>query len=186
MKFFNTNLQGLCVIEPVVSRDHRGWFMETYHLSKFIGFGINSKFIQDNHSFSTTTGTLRGLHFQKNPKAQAKLVRCTKGAIFDVAVDIRRGSPTYGQWYGVELTEENKKLLFIPKGFAHGYMTLSDQVEVQYKVDEFYAKEYERGIIWNDPMIGIKWPLNHMPVLSTNDKQAPLLQDSDNNFLYGE
>ena len=136
MKLIETILDGVKVIEPAVFGDHRGWFMETYSYSKFKEAGIELNFVQDNQSFSATKGTLRGLHYQLNPKAQTKLVRCTRGAIFDVAVDIRKGSPTFGKWFGIELTAENKKQLLIPKGFAHGFMTLTEDVEVQYKVDE--------------------------------------------------
>ena len=136
MKLIDTILDGVKVIEPTVFGDHRGWFMETYSYSKFIEAGIDLNFVQDNQSFSATKGTLRGLHYQLNPKAQTKLVRCTRGAIFDVAVDIRKGSPNYGKWFGIELTAENKKQLLVPKGFAHGFMTLTEDVEVQYKVDE--------------------------------------------------
>ncbi|MFF2286152.1 dTDP-4-dehydrorhamnose 3,5-epimerase [Peribacillus butanolivorans] len=182
MNFIKTNLADVIVIEPKVFGDHRGWFTETYNDAAFKKAGININFVQDNHSFSATKGTLRGLHYQKNPKAQTKLVRCTRGSIFDVAVDIREGSPTYGEWYGVELSAENKKQLLVPKGFAHGFMTLTDDVEVQYKVDELYSPENDRGIIWNDPEIGIEWPFDIQPVLSAKDEKAPPLKDADNNF----
>ncbi|GAE34992.1 dTDP-4-dehydrorhamnose 3,5-epimerase [Halalkalibacter akibai] len=186
MEIKETPLQGVVIIEPKVFGDHRGWFMETYSEVKFKEAGINLVFVQDNHSFSATKGTLRGLHYQLSPKAQSKLVRCTKGAIYDVAVDIRKGSPTYGQWFGIELSAENKKQLLVPKGFAHGFMTLTEEAEVQYKVDELYAPECDRGIMWNDPVIGIKWPMNIQPVLSEKDKDAPILQEADNNFVYGD
>ncbi|YCI75544.1 dTDP-4-dehydrorhamnose 3,5-epimerase [Bacillus sp. R1-10] len=182
MNITKTKLNGVMVIEPKIFGDHRGWFTETYNEESFKKAGIDSVFIQDNHSFSATKGTLRGLHYQKDPKAQTKLVRCTKGSIFDVAIDIRKESPTYGEWYGVELSEENKKQLLVPKGFAHGFMTLTDDVEVQYKVDELYSPEHDRGIIWNDPEVGIEWPINIQPVLSAKDENAPLLKDADNNF----
>jgi dTDP-4-dehydrorhamnose 3,5-epimerase len=186
MKFTKTNLDGVIIIEPDVFGDHRGWFMETYNVAIFLEAGINVKFVQDNQSLSATKGTLRGLHYQLNPKAQTKLVRCTRGAIYDVAVDIRKGSSTFGKWFGIELTAENKKQLLIPKGFAHGFMTLTEDAEVQYKVDELYAPECDRGIIWNDPQIGIEWPMNIKPILSTKDEKAPLLRDAENNFSYGE
>jgi len=186
MKISKTNLEGVVVIEPDVFGDHRGWFMETYNEAKYKESGIGHNFVQDNQSFSATKGTLRGLHYQLNPKAQTKLVRCTRGAIFDVAVDIRKGSPTYGKWFGVNLTAENKKQLLIPQGFAHGFMTTTDDVEVQYKVDELYAPECDRGIIWNDPDIGIEWPMEITPVLSEKDKKAPLLEKAEQNFVYGE
>lgn len=186
MNFTKTNLNGLVIIEPTVFGDHRGWFMETYSESKFQEAGILLEFVQDNQSFSAAKGTLRGLHYQLNPKAQTKLVRCTKGAIYDVAIDIQKGSPNFGEWFGIELTADNKKQLLIPKGFAHGFMTLTEDVEVQYKVDELYAPECDRGIIWNDPVIGIEWPMDIMPILSAKDEKAPLLKDAENNFKYGE
>ncbi|MGZ0874778.1 dTDP-4-dehydrorhamnose 3,5-epimerase [Priestia megaterium] len=186
MKISNTTLEGVVVIEPKVFGDHRGWFMETYNEKELLNYGVDVKFIQDNQSFSATKGTLRGLHYQLNPKSQTKLVRCTKGAIYDVAVDIRVGSPTFGKWFGIELTDENKKQLLVPKGFAHGFLTLSEDVEVQYKVDELYSPEHDRGIIWNDPSIGIEWPMSITPVLSTKDEKAPLLKEAENNFKYEE
>ncbi|WP_054026173.1 dTDP-4-dehydrorhamnose 3,5-epimerase [Bacillus sp. FJAT-28004] len=186
MKYTNTKLDGVLLIEPTTFGDHRGWFMETYSAIKFKEFGIDLEFMQDNQSFSATKGTLRGLHYQLNPKAQTKLIRCTRGSIFDVAVDIRKGSPSYGQWYGIELNAENKKQLLIPKGFAHGFMTLTEDVEVQYKVDEVYSPGCDRGIIWNDPYIGIKWPLEITPILSDKDSKAPLLKDAEHNFQFGE
>ncbi|MEH7440197.1 dTDP-4-dehydrorhamnose 3,5-epimerase [Neobacillus drentensis] len=186
MNVNETILPGVKIVEPQVFGDHRGWFMETYSDGKFKEAGIDIKFFQDNQSFSAAKGTLRGLHYQLNPKAQTKLVRCTKGSIFDVAVDIRKGSPKFGKWFGIELSEENKKQLLIPQGFAHGFMTLTDNVEVQYKVDELYAPECDRGIIWNDPAIGIEWPMEIIPVLSAKDEKAPLLADAENNFSFGE
>lgn len=186
MNFIQTKLQGVLVIEPKVFGDHRGWFMETYSEAAFSRHGMDLRFVQDNHSFSAVKGTLRGLHYQLNPKAQTKLVRCTKGAIYDVAVDIREGSPSYGQWFGIELSADNKKQLLIPKGFAHGFMTLTEDTEVQYKVDELYAPDCDRGILWSDPAVGVKWPLDISPVLSAKDEQAPLLVDADHNFTYGE
>jgi dTDP-4-dehydrorhamnose 3,5-epimerase len=186
LKIIDTHLPGVKVIEPNIFGDHRGWFMETYNKGIFEEAGIHLNFVQDNQSFSAAKGTLRGLHYQLNPKAQTKLVRCTRGVIYDVAVDIRKGSSTFGKWFGVELSEENKKQLLIPKGFAHGFMTLTEDVEVQYKVDELYAPECDRGIIWNDPAIGIDWPINIQPVSSAKDEKAPFLKDADNNFVYGE
>ncbi|ABO51539.1 dTDP-4-dehydrorhamnose 3,5-epimerase [Desulforamulus reducens MI-1] len=186
MKFTDTNLDGVIIVEPAVFGDHRGWFMETYNESKFLEAGLTYKFVQDNQSFSAVKGTLRGIHYQLNPKAQAKLVRCIRGAIFDIAVDIRKGSPNFGKWIGIKLTAENKKQLLIPRGFAHGFMTLTEDVEVQYKVDELYAPELDRSILWSDPVIGIKWPMDITPLLSTKDEKAPLLEDAENNFSYGE
>ncbi|MGL5530478.1 MAG: dTDP-4-dehydrorhamnose 3,5-epimerase [Culicoidibacterales bacterium] len=183
MKATKTNLPGVFVIEPNVFGDHRGWFMESYNQAGFeAATGMKIEFIQDNQSFSAQVGTLRGLHYQLAPKAQTKLIRCTRGRIYDVAVDIRPESETYGQWFGIELSEENKKQLLVPKGFAHGFMTLTPDVEVQYKVDELYSPEHDRGIIWNDPSIGIEWPLDVTPVLSAKDEAAPLLKDAENNF----
>lgn len=186
MQLIETFIQGLKVLEPKVFGDHRGWFMETYNDSILQQAGIDIKFVQDNQSFSAKIGTLRGLHYQLDPKAQTKLVRCTKGAIYDVAVDIRNGSPTYGKWFGLELTAENKKQLLIPQGFAHGFMTITDNVEVQYKVDNLYAPDCDRGILWSDPEINIAWPLDIEPVLSSKDENAPLLTNADNNFTFGD
>jgi dTDP-4-dehydrorhamnose 3,5-epimerase len=182
----DTSLPGVKIIEPKVFGDYRGWFMETYSKEVFNKTGINILFVQDNQSFSAAKGTLRGLHYQLNPKAQTKLVRCTKGAIFDVAVDIRKSSPSFGKWFGIELSADNKKQLLVPKGFAHGFMTLTDDVEVQYKVDELYAPECDRGIIWNDSEIGIEWPIDIKPVLSAKDEKAPSLKYTENNFTFGE
>lgn len=184
MKFTKTNLEDVLVVEPAVFGDHRGWFMETYSEAKFQEQNINYQFVQDNQSYSAVKGTLRGLHFQLNPKAQTKLVRCTRGSIFDVAVDIRQGSPSYGKWFGIELTTVNKKQLLIPKGFAHGFMTLTEDVEVQYKCDELYAPDCDGGILWNDPDIAIEWPIDVIPVLSAKDEKAPLLKDVTLNFVY--
>ncbi|NEU32305.1 dTDP-4-dehydrorhamnose 3,5-epimerase [bacterium LRH843] len=186
MNIIETFLPGVKIIEPKVFGDHRGWFMETFSQALFKQAGIDIQFVQDNHSFSAAKGTLRGLHYQLQPKAQAKLVRCTKGAIFDVAIDIRKGSPTLGKWFGIKLSAENKRQLFVPKGFAHGFMTLLDGVEVQYKVDEFYAPEYDRSISWNDEAIGIVWPIDIDPIVSLKDKSAPPLSKADINFIYGE
>ncbi|MGG0739348.1 dTDP-4-dehydrorhamnose 3,5-epimerase [Niallia taxi] len=186
MKIIDTFIEGLKILEPTLYGDHRGWFMETYNDSVLQEVGINIQFIQDNHSFSAVRGTLRGLHYQLNPMAQTKLVRCTKGVIYDVAVDIRKGSPTYGKWFGIELSAENKKQLLIPPGFAHGFMTVTDDVEVQYKVDSLYAPEFDRGIVWNDTTINVGWPISIKPVLSAKDENAPMLKDTDNNFIFGD
>ena len=157
--------------------------METYSYEKLSEHGININFIQDNHSFSGNKGTLRGLHFQKNPKSQTKLVRCIKGKILDVAVDIREGSPTYKKRVAVELSEENKKQLLVPKGFAYGFVTRTEDVEVQYKVDEYYSPENDRSIRFDNPEIGVAWGIKN-PVLSEKDLKAPLLKDSDHNSKY--
>jgi dTDP-4-dehydrorhamnose reductase/dTDP-4-dehydrorhamnose 3,5-epimerase len=156
--------------------------METYKHSDFAAHGIDLSFVQDNHSMSSR-GVLRGLHFQNDPKAQTKLVRCTRGRILDVAVDIRKGSPTFRKWVAVELTAENFRQLYIPKGFAHAFVTLTDDVEVQYKVDEYYAPDCDRGIRFNDPDIGVDWG-DIVPVLSGKDQNSPFLKDSDCNFVY--
>lgn len=181
MNVVKTEIEDVLIIEAKVFGDNRGWFTETYSKEKFKELGIDIDFIQDNHSFSAQKGTLRGLHFQLNPKAQTKLVRCTKGKILDVAVDIRKGSPTYKKWVAVELSEENKKQLLVPKGFAHGFLTLTDDVEVQYKVDEYYAPECDRSIRFDDPEIGVDWAVEN-PILSEKDLKAPLLKDSDADF----
>jgi dTDP-4-dehydrorhamnose reductase/dTDP-4-dehydrorhamnose 3,5-epimerase len=181
MNILKTEIDDILILEPRVFGDHRGWFTETYSKTKFQELGIDIEFVQDNHSMSAQKGILRGLHFQTNPKAQTKLVRCTKGKILDVAVDLRKGSSTYKKWVGVELSEDNKKQLLIPKGFAHGFLTLTDNVEVQYKVDEYYAPECDRSIRFDDPEIGVDWEIED-PILSEKDSKAPLLKDSDVDF----
>ena len=184
MKITETALQGVFVIEPQVFGDARGWFMESWSQKKLAEAGIQAAFVQDNQSFSATKGTLRGLHYQLNPMCQAKLLRCTRGEIFDVAVDIRQGSPQYAQWTGVKLSAENKKQLFIPRGFAHGFITLTDDVEVQYKADNYYAPECDGNIRWDDPAIGVQWGLEPV-ILSDKDRIAPLLAERTNlNFIY--
>lgn len=183
MQINETKLKDVFVIEPKVFGDNRGWFTETYSMIKMTELGLNTVFVQDNHSFSAQKGTLRGLHFQNNPKAQTKLVRCTKGSILDVAVDIRKDSPQFGHWVAVELSAENFKQLYISKGFAHAFLTLTDNVEVQYKVDEYYSPECDRGIHFNDPEIGIEWG-DVTPILSAKDEKAPLLRNCDYNFVY--
>lgn len=186
MKRIDTKLPGVCIVEPDVHGDHRGYFMETYSTQEFSEIGITSVFVQDNQSFTTAKGTLRGIHFQNAPMAQAKLVRVTKGAVLDVAVDLRKGSPTYRQWVGVELSAENKRMLFIPRGFGHGFKTLTDDVEFCYKVDNLYSKECDRGIRFDDPAIGVAWGEVTDALLSTKDTTSPLLMESDCNFVYGE
>lgn len=147
--------------------------------------GITNTFVQDNHSFSKDKGVIRGLHYQKRPMDQAKLVRCTAGEIMDVAIDIRRGSPTYGRWFGAVLSAENKRQLYIPRGFAHGFLTLVENCEVQYKADNFYSPEHDRGIRFDDPDIDIEWGITD-PILSEKDSRAPCLKDCDNNFSMDE
>ncbi len=183
MTLNETAINGVLEIEPKVFGDNRGWFYESYSKEKFKKLGIAADFIQDNRSFSAQKGTLRGLHCQTNPKAQAKLITCLKGAILDVAVDIRKGSPTYMKWIAVELTEENKKMLFIPKGCLHGFVTLTDNVEVTYKVDELYSPENDRSVRFDDPAFGVEWGCEN-PVLSEKDKNAPLYANSDVDFNF--
>ena len=180
-----TSLDGVYIITPQVFGDNRGWFCETYTAEKFKQLGIDTVFVQDNQSYSKGKNTIRGLHFQTAPKSQTKLLRCTRGKILDVAVDIRRGSPNFGKWVAAELSAENKKMIYIPKGFAHGFLTLSEDVEVQYKVDEYYSPENDRSIVFNDPDIGIDWGIEN-PILSEKDLKAPFLKDSDANFIFGE
>lgn len=170
MKIIPTRLEGLNIIEPTVHGDHRGFFLESYNSQKLAELGIHFAFIQDNHSLSVEAGVLRGLHYQLSPKAQTKLVRVTSGAIYDVAVDIRPNSSTFGEWVGVILSESNKRQLLVPQGFAHGFCTLVNNTEVLYKVDEYYSPENDRGILWNDPELNIDWPMNN-PILSEKDKK---------------
>lgn len=181
MKVTSLKLNGASFLEPKVHGDHRGFFMESYNESVLAAHGITYNFVQDNQSLSAEPGVLRGLHYQLNPKAQTKLIRVLSGAIYDVIVDIRKGSPTFGQWVGVILSEYNKRQLLVPKGFAHGFCTLVPNTQVLYKVDEYYSPEHDRGILWNDPALGIDWPVSN-PVLSDKDQQHPLLQDAEMNF----
>lgn len=174
------------LIKPKRHGDHRGYFAETYSCRQHTELGIDYEFVQDNHSLSRAVGTLRGLHFQAPPHAQAKLVRCGRGAIFDVAVDIRWGSPTYGYWKGYELTSENGDQLYIPVGFAHGFVTLELESEIVYKCSDYYAPETEGAILWNDPDIGINWPTVADPILSDKDAAAPLFSDFESPFVLGE
>lgn len=186
MKKIETNIPGVWIIEPQVFGDCRGYFMETYSTRAFHELGIDTIFVQDNQSFTAQKGTLRGIHFQNAPMAQAKLVRVARGAVMDVAVDLRKGSPTYLKWQAVELSAENKRMLYIPRGFGHGFKTLTDDVEFCYKVDNLYSKEHDRGIRFNDPTIGVEWGEVMEELLSQKDMTSPLLSDSDCNFVYGE
>ncbi|MDD2651056.1 MAG: dTDP-4-dehydrorhamnose 3,5-epimerase [Candidatus Cloacimonetes bacterium] len=170
-----TGIDGLILLVPKIYHDERGFFMETFKRSEFKSIGIDREFLQDNYSRSRK-GVLRGLHYQTDIHAQAKLVRCVKGAIFDVAVDIRPGSKTYAKWYAINLTDENHYQLFIPEGFAHGFYTLSDTADVLYKATREYAPNADRGIIWNDPDIAIDWH-TASPILSEKDKKHPRLSD---------
>ncbi|MBG6147017.1 dTDP-4-dehydrorhamnose 3,5-epimerase [Labrenzia sp. EL_142] len=177
------NLSGVFLITPKRFGDERGFFAESWNMRSFAERGIDTEFVQDNHSLSTSEGTVRGLHFQAPPRAQAKLVRCGRGRIFDVAVDIRRGSPTYGKWYGVELSFENGKQVFIPEGFLHGFMTLEPGSEIIYKCSDYYAPECDGAVRWDS--CGIDWPLvSHDPVLSGKDAAAPVFSEFDTPFQY--
>lgn len=181
MKVIETEIEGVLIIEPEVFGDERGWFMESYNQKKYEEAGIKGNFVQDNHSFSAKAGVLRGIHFQMNPEAQAKIVRCTRGKLLDVAVDLRKESATYKKWVMVELSAENKREFYIPRGFGHAFVTLVDDCEMQYKADGLYAPEADRSIRYNDPEIGIDWGEGGF-TLSQKDQNAPLLKDSDCNF----
>ena len=181
MKVIETEIKDLYMIEPQVFGDSRGWFMESWSQKKMEEAGLFYNFVQDSHSFSEKKGTLRGLHFQKGSSSQAKLVRCVKGAVFDVAVDLRKNSKTYKKWVGCILSEENKKQFLIPRGFAHGFLTLTDNVEFVYKADNYYDPQADRNIIWNDEEINVDWGIEN-PILSEKDKKAPKLSESDVDF----
>ncbi|MGL5258337.1 MAG: dTDP-4-dehydrorhamnose 3,5-epimerase [Proteocatella sp.] len=181
MNLIKTKLEGVYIIEPKVFGDERGWFMETYSAIKTPEIAVD--FVQDNHSYSKEKGILRGIHFQNGEHSQAKLVRCIRGAVLDIAVDLRKGSPTYLQWESVELSAENKKQLFIPRGFGHGFLTLTEDVEFVYKTDNYYNYDSDRSIRWNDADINIDWGIEN-PILSDKDKNAPLLKESDCNYKY--
>ncbi len=174
-EFVRLSIPDVILIKPKVFEDERGFFMETYKKSDFERAGIKCEFVQDNHSKSKY-GVLRGLHFQKEPYAQAKIVRCVRGVIYDVAVDLRRNSQTFGKYVAVILSEFNGYMLYIPRGFAHGFLVLSDEAEVIYKVDNEYAPEYECGLIWNDPDVNIPWPIDN-PILSEKDRKWPTLRE---------
>ena len=182
MNVIQTAIPDVFIFEPKVFGDDRGFFFESFNHQQFeaaIGRSVN--FVQDNHSSSTVKGTLRGIHFQRGDKAQAKLVRCARGAVLDVAVDLRPSSPTYKPWVAVELSEENKRQLMIPRGFGHGFVTLTDHVEFLYKADNYYAPEADGGIRWNDPELGIDWGVTD-PVLSEKDTKSPFLKDAVTGF----
>ena len=180
--FRQMDIPGPLLIEPKVFGDDRGFFLEIYKHSEFINAGVPENFVQDNFSRSAK-GVLRGLHYQKDPRAQGKLVRCMKGSIFDVAVDIRKGSPTYARWAGLELSERNNLMLYVPAGFAHGFLTLSETAEVLYKCTAEYSPVDDRGIIWNDADINIAWG-EKAPLLSAKDGLLPILRKAENNFRY--
>jgi len=180
--FKKLEIPGVILVTPKSFPDERGFFLESFKESEFASNGIKTKFVQDNFSHSVK-GVLRGLHYQKNPKAQAKLVIALRGEIFDVAVDIRKNSPTYGKWVGEILSESNHNSLYIPEGFAHGFCVLSEEADVLYKVSQEYSTEDEKGIIWNDPEINIAWPVDK-PILQEKDSELPILKNEDNNFVY--
>jgi len=180
MKILRTDLVGVLIVEPVVFDDDRGFFMEAYHKGKYAKLGISVDFVQDNISFSRA-GTLRGLHYQ-HPHGQAKLVQVLDGHVFDVTVDIRSGSPTFGKWFGIHLSDENRKQVFVPEGFAHGFCVLSDTALFSYKCSDLYAPDCEGGVQWSDPDIGIEWPVKE-PVLSEKDAKYPRLRDVPMNRL---
>lgn len=183
MNVIKTNVLDVYILEPELFGDHRGWFMESWSDKKMRDAGFNYKFVQDNHSFSKDKGTLRGLHYQKGDAAQAKLVRCTRGTVLDIAVDMREGSPTYKKWTAAELTSYNHRQLLIPRGFLHGFITLTDDVEFLYKADNSYNYEANRSIRWNDTELGINWGIES-PILAEKDAKAPYLCDSDIDFRY--
>ncbi len=183
MNVIKTEIDGVVIIEPKVFGDKRGYFFESYSLKKMQEHGLDYNFVQDNQSFSANKGTLRGIHFQNGDAAQAKLVRVCSGAVLDVAVDLRKGSPTYKKWIAVELSAENKRQLLIPRGFGHGFVTLTDNVEFLYKADNYYNAEQDRSILWCDEEIGIDWQVKN-PIVSEKDAAAPKLSESDVNFKY--
>lgn len=182
-EFKKLDIPEVILVTPKVFGDNRGFFLESYQKSTFAQNGIDVDFNQDNHSKSTK-GVLRGLHYQKAPKAQAKLVRCSRGKIFDVAVDIRKKSPTFGKWVGEILSEENKNMLYIPAGFAHGFVVLSDEAELLYKASNEYSAENDRGIRWNDPNINIQWGIGFEPLISEKDSKQPFLKDIKQEDLF--
>ena len=186
MKVIPTELVGAYIIEPQVFGDARGWFTETFSVQKLRDAGIDvPEFVQDNHSYSAQKGVVRGLHCQLEPHAQTKLFRCTRGELYDVIVDVREGSPTYKKWIKVLLTAENKRQLYIPRGFLHGFVTLTNDVEVQYKVDRYYDKPTDRSVRFDDPALGVDWGIAN-PILSEKDEKAPLFADSDVRFFFGK
>jgi len=188
--FETTPISGLLIVTPVRHGDARGFFSETWNAGAWRARGIEPAWCQDNHSLSREAGVLRGLHYQSPPKAQAKLVRCTRGRIWDVAVDMRRSSPSFGKWFGLELSAENWRQLFVPRGFLHGFLTLEPDTEVQYKVDNSYAPDCDGAVRWNDPALGIDWPLAGLgagaPVLSAKDSAAPGLDTWESPFDFGD
>jgi dTDP-4-dehydrorhamnose 3,5-epimerase len=183
LEFQKTKIEGVFLIKPQVIGDHRGFFLETYREEEFLAVGIDVKFIQDNHSFSTENGVLRGLHFQKPPFTQAKLVRVIKGKVIDVVVDLRKFSPTFGQWESFELSEDNFQMLFVPHGMAHGFCLVTENTHFVYKVDNYYHADSDGGVLWNDPDLGITWPVEN-PIVSEKDSRLPIWKEflKDNPF----
>lgn len=183
MRIDDTPLAGVKIITPTKFGDHRGFFSEVYNEAKWGEAGLSIRFVQDNHSWSAAAGTIRGLHFQIAPHAQDKLVRVTRGRILDVAVDLRRSSPTFGRHFGVELSAENWAQLLVPVGFAHGFCTLTDAAEVLYKVSGFHSAAHDRGLAWDDPDLGVAWPVAHASaILSDKDRRWPRLRDLADTF----
>lgn len=184
MKIIETEIPGLQIIEPKVFADERGYFFESYNLHKFEKKQLETRFVQDNESKSQY-GVIRGLHYQLAPFSQAKLVRVVSGAVYDVAVDLRTGSPTFGKWYGLVLSEENKRQFFIPKGFAHGFSVLSESAVFSYKCDDYYHPSADRGIRFDDPALGIDWMIpKGEEIISDKDQKHPLLADAEKNFIF--
>jgi dTDP-4-dehydrorhamnose 3,5-epimerase len=183
MQIEETRLSGVLILTPRRFGDARGWFMETWNAARMTEAGLDVGWVQDNHSFSAAKGTLRGLHYQSPPRAQDKLVRCSRGAILDVAVDIRAGSPSYAKWVGVELSAENGRQVFVPKGFLHGFVTLTEDSEVQYKCSDLYSPEHDGAVRWDDPAIGVDWGTT-TPILSDKDAKAPLLAQIGKPFAW--
>lgn len=182
LRILKTFFNEVILLEPQVHGDHRGFFMESYNKRQLQQLGIDVEFVQDNHSFSAEAGTVRGLHYQLRPMDQTKLICVLTGAIYDVFVDLRKHSPTFGKWQGVILNDENKRQSLIPKGFAHGFCTLVPNTHVLYKVDQYYSPEHDRGILWNDPHLNIDWPVTN-PILSDRDKHHPLFSEAELNFM---
>lgn len=181
MDRINTRVDGAYILEPKVFGDHRGYFMESFSQARFEQSGLTSHFVQDNESFTASKGTLRGIHFQNTPMAQCKVVRVVQGAVIDLVIDFRKDSPTYLQWELVELSSANKRMLYLPKGCGHGFLTLTDDVLFCYKVDALYSKEFDRSVRFDDPALGIEWGIEN-PILSEKDTNAPLYRDSDCNL----
>ena len=184
MEIKELELPGVKIIVPAYFEDYRGYYCETYSVRTMEREGMDFRFVQDNHSMTLKKGTIRGIHFQNNPVPQIKLVRCTRGRVMDVVVDLRRDSPTFKKWLSVELSEENRKQILIPSGYGHGFLTLADHCEIQYKVTGLYEPTLDRAIAWNDPEIGIDWGIS-APIVSVKDTKAPKLRDSDVNLTVG-